>query len=85
MDGWMDGPIHGWVEASTSGEDDSSRGEDSKDTHIHLHTTNHNSKLHYLLGYFSLVGLNRLECLLGDFQVRMRVYVCVHGWIVCPV
>jgi hypothetical protein len=26
------------------------------------------SKLHYQLGYFALVGLNRLEVLLGDFS-----------------
>jgi len=31
------------------------------------------SKLHYLLGYFALVGLNRLECLLGDFQDALAV------------
>jgi translation initiation factor 3 subunit L len=31
------------------------------------------SKLHYLLGYFALVGLNRLECLLGDFQNALSV------------
>ena len=38
----------------------------------------YNSKLHYLLGYFALVGLNRLECLLGDFQVSslVRTFVC---------
>ena len=37
----------------------------------------YNSKLHYLLGYFALVGLNRLECLLGDFQVSSLVHTFV--------
>lgn len=37
------------------------------------------SKLHYLLGYFALVGLNRLECLLGDFQGALAVAEPVMG------
>lgn len=48
--------------------------------------TKTNSKLHYLLGYFALVGLNRLECLLGDFQARRQqqlLYMDIHMLYMC--
>ena len=32
------------------------------------------SALHYQLGYFSVVGLSRLECLIGDYDASLEAH-----------